>query len=82
MWQVRSDCRGLRPEFDIAARCIHHRHPEAPERSGGLEGCAARLHPGHSSFEAPRALLRIARFAPQDDGVGSLTHGGAIMYGF
>jgi hypothetical protein len=37
---------------------------------------------GHSSFEAPRALLRIARFAPQDDGVGSLTRGGAIMYGF
>jgi hypothetical protein len=33
-----------------------HRHPEVPERSGGLEGWTARLHRGRSSFEARCAV--------------------------
>jgi hypothetical protein len=37
----------------------------------------ARLHLGRSSFEAQLAMLRIASFTPQDDGVTDVS--GALL---
>src|SRR5215207_427206 len=71
------------PAF-ISAPIDNHRHPEAPERSEGLEGCTAtqvgccRL----GQFELPisgkleiggRRPSRLASRAPQDDG-GRVLH--------
>jgi len=51
--------------YPVTLRC--RSEAEASKGDSPAAGCIR----GRSSFEAPRALLRIARLAPQDDGLGS-----------
>jgi len=52
------------------APLLFHRHPEVPERSGGLEGRRPGCRFGRSSF-ALHASRCDAWLAPWDDGIGS-----------
>jgi hypothetical protein len=57
-------CMGSFP-FVVFVFLYQTRHPEAPERSGGLEGQRARLlQLGRSSFEGHSAARCAAELAP------------------